>query len=166
MRPERSAGPLGVTLCTISTPCVAGGGFRHYLSLPLSLSLSLSPPSLSFSLSLSGVSLLSLGSRDYGQRRVKGGLGDEARAVRGPVGCHALHDQHPLRCGRRLQGTHTLRRNVKRFRGGLVCKAYRLLYHSTLGLRVIKKRAVGWPVGCHALHDQHPLHCGRRLQRF
>ena len=30
-------------------------------------------------------------------------------------------------------------RNVKRFRGGLVFKAYRLLYHSTLGLRVIKK---------------------------
>ena len=29
-----------------------------------------------------------------------------------------------------------LRRNVKRFRGGLVCKAHRLLYHSTLGLRV------------------------------
>ena len=33
-----------------------------------------------------------------------------------------------------------LRRNVKRFRGGLVCKAHRLLYHSTLGLRVIKKK--------------------------
>ena len=33
-----------------------------------------------------------------------------------------------------------LRRNVKRFRGGLVFKAHRLLYHSTLGLRVIKKR--------------------------
>jgi len=30
-----------------------------------------------------------------------------------------------------------LRRNVKRFRGGLVFKAHRLLYHSTLGLRVI-----------------------------
>jgi len=32
------------------------------------------------------------------------------------------------------------RGNVKRFRGGLVFKAHRLLYHSTLGLRVIKKR--------------------------
>jgi len=31
-------------------------------------------------------------------------------------------------------------RNVKRFRGGLVLKAHRLLYHSTLGLRVIKKK--------------------------
>jgi len=33
-----------------------------------------------------------------------------------------------------------LSRNVQRFRGGLVCKAHRLLYHSTLGLRVIKKK--------------------------
>ena len=29
---------------------------------------------------------------------------------------------------------------MKRFRDGLVCKAHRLLYHSTLGLRVIKKK--------------------------
>jgi len=32
-----------------------------------------------------------------------------------------------------------LRRNVKRFRGGLVFEADGLVYHSTLGLRVIKK---------------------------
>ena len=31
-------------------------------------------------------------------------------------------------------------RNVKRFRRGLVFKAHRRLYHSTLGLRVIKKK--------------------------
>ena len=31
-------------------------------------------------------------------------------------------------------------RNVKRFRGGLVFKAHRRLYHSTPGLRVIKKK--------------------------
>jgi len=31
-------------------------------------------------------------------------------------------------------------RNVERFRGGLALKAHRLLYHSTLGLRVIKKK--------------------------
>jgi len=31
-------------------------------------------------------------------------------------------------------------RNVKRFRGGLVFKAHRLLYHSILGSRVIKKK--------------------------
>ena len=30
--------------------------------------------------------------------------------------------------------------NVQWFRGGLVFKAHRLLYHSTLGLRVIKKK--------------------------
>jgi len=29
---------------------------------------------------------------------------------------------------------------VQRFRGGLVFKDHRLLYHSTLGLRVIKKK--------------------------
>ena len=29
---------------------------------------------------------------------------------------------------------------TQRFRGGLVFKAYRLVYHSTLGLRVIKKK--------------------------
>jgi len=33
-----------------------------------------------------------------------------------------------------------LRRNVKRFQGGLVLKAHRLVYHSTLGWRVIKKK--------------------------
>ena len=33
-----------------------------------------------------------------------------------------------------------LRRTVKRFRGGLVFKAHRLLYHSTLGSGVIKKK--------------------------
>jgi len=32
---------------------------------------------------------------------------------------------------------------VKRFRSGLVFKAHRLLYHSTLGLRVIKKEKKG-----------------------
>ena len=33
-----------------------------------------------------------------------------------------------------------LRRDVKRFRGGLLFKAHRLLYHSNLGVRVIKKK--------------------------
>jgi len=33
-----------------------------------------------------------------------------------------------------------LSRNVERFRGGLVFKAHRLLYYSTLGTRVIKKK--------------------------
>ena len=34
-----------------------------------------------------------------------------------------------------------LDRNVQRFRVGLVFKAHRLLYHSTLGLGVIKKKS-------------------------
>jgi len=35
---------------------------------------------------------------------------------------------------------NALCRNLKRFRGGLVFKGYRLVYHSTLGLRVIKMK--------------------------
>ena len=35
---------------------------------------------------------------------------------------------------------------MKRFRGGIVFKAHRLLYHSTLGLRVIKKKKKIKPV--------------------
>ena len=38
------------------------------------------------------------------------------------------------------QEEELLRTNVKRFRGGLVFKAHRLVYHSTLGWRVIKKK--------------------------
>ena len=37
-------------------------------------------------------------------------------------------------------GLQLLYRNVQRFRGVLVFKAHRLLYHSTLGLRVITKK--------------------------
>jgi len=36
--------------------------------------------------------------------------------------------------------TQLLSRNVQRFRGGLVFQAHRLLYHSTLGLKVMKKK--------------------------
>ena len=39
-----------------------------------------------------------------------------------------------------MQQEQLLRINVKRSRGGLVFKAHRLLYHSTLGLRVIKNK--------------------------
>ena len=41
-------------------------------------------------------------------------------------------------CSRRLVGTLTCR-NVQRFRGGLAFEAHGLFYHSTLGLRVIKR---------------------------
>ena len=44
---------------------------------------------------------------------------------------HLFHD-----CSEeRLLSSH-----VERFRGGLVCKAHRLVYRSTLGSRVIKKK--------------------------
>ena len=43
-------------------------------------------------------------------------------------------------CSRAPIQEHLLSRNVERFRGGLVFKAYRLLYHSTLGSRVMKKK--------------------------
>ena len=38
-----------------------------------------------------------------------------------------------------LRAHNFVRRIVKRFRGGLAFKAHRVLYHSTLGSRVIKK---------------------------
>ena len=51
---------------------------------------------------------------------------------------------HPFQPRRYLFGgeesDQLLCRNVKRFRGGLVFEAHRLLYHSTLGLRVIQKK--------------------------
>ena len=51
--------------------------------------------------------------------------------IGGVVEATPLHEVSPIQL---------LRRNVKRFRGGLVYKAHRLLYHPTLGLRGIKKR--------------------------
>jgi len=50
-----------------------------------------------------------------------------------------------------------LSRNVKRFRGGLVFKAHRLLYHSTLGLRVIKKKKHSILVGLRTTSPQSGL---------
>ena len=38
--------------------------------------------------------------------------------------------------------------NVNRFRGGLAFKAHRRVYHSTLGLRVIKKKREVWGARC------------------
>ena len=38
------------------------------------------------------------------------------------------------------------RRNEQRFRGGLVFKAHRLLFHSTLGWSVIQKKREGAPL--------------------
>jgi len=51
-----------------------------------------------------------------------------------------LERHHQVRHRRALKGEKLVFRNVKRFQGGLVFKAHRLFYHSTLGLRVIKKK--------------------------
>ena len=56
-------------------------------------------------------------------RKVGFDLVEDAREVRGGDGLRYRDVPHPLL-----------------FRGGLVFKAHRLLYHSTLGSRVIKKR--------------------------
>jgi len=53
-----------------------------------------------------------------------------------------LGSSHSLRPWPACFGGLLLRRKVKRFRGGLVFEAHRLLYHSTLGLRVINKKKV------------------------
>ena len=45
-----------------------------------------------------------------------------------------------VRVGLELVQEQLLRINVNRFRGGLVFNALRLVYHSTLGLGVIKKK--------------------------
>ena len=37
---------------------------------------------------------------------------------------------------------------VQRFRGGLAFKAHRLVYHSTLGSRVVKKKKEPCAAGC------------------
>ena len=43
-----------------------------------------------------------------------------------------------------IQG-QLLSRNVKRFRGGIVFKAHRLVYHSTLSSRATKKQVLEGP---------------------
>ena len=45
-----------------------------------------------------------------------------------------------LLAGQLFWGGQLLHRNVQRFRGGIVSQAQRRLYHSTLGLKVIKKK--------------------------
>jgi len=60
----------------------------------------------------------------------------------------ALHP-HPARQSDFLnKPMELLYRHLQRFRGGLVFKAHRRVYHSTLGLRVIKKKK-------HCTHTPH-----------
>ena len=99
------------------------------LSLLLSLSLSLSPPPLSLSLPLFApppnpmgwrVTFLSL------CRRLKSTTCVLRSATRQRSGQYAALTSEE--------------RNLKQFRGGLVFKAHIVLYHPTLGSRVIKKK--------------------------
>ena len=59
-------------------------------------------------------------------------------------GCHRLIEggDRPMEGGHVPMQGGDRRRNVKWFRGGLIFKAHRLLYHSTLGSRVTKKKKV------------------------
>jgi hypothetical protein len=55
----------------------------------------------------------------------------------------SLHPNPQIRTPKlhqQVQREQLLSRNAERFRGGLVFKAHILLYHSTLGSRVIKKK--------------------------
>ena len=58
-----------------------------------------------------------------------------------PEVLHPLAIRDPPDHARSLE--QLLYKNMQRFRGGLVFKAHRRLYHSTLGLRVIKKKKHG-----------------------
>ena len=53
----------------------------------------------------------------------------------------------------RSAAARLLRSNLKRFRGGLVFKIHRLVYHSTLGSRVIQKRRSDLDVFGEGLQD-------------
>jgi len=54
-------------------------------------------------------------------------------------------------------------RDVLRFRGGLVFKAHRLVYHSTLGVRVIKKKKKEQLKGCNGLLSKNGSSQGQTL---
>ena len=77
---------------------------------------------------------------------------------------YTLHPKHETSAPPTASATwyeQLLRRNLKRCRGGLVFKAHRLLYHSTLGSRVIKKKkALGrlllTPRLQHGAHSKNP----------
>ena len=55
---------------------------------------------------------------------------------------------------------------VKRFRGGLVVKSHKLLYHSALGLRVMKKKKkFRWGGGGGSAYVARKFPLGRGLMR-
>ena len=54
----------------------------------------------------------------------------------------SIREKKQLGRAKLARATRLRQRSVQRFRGGLVFKAHRRLYHSTLGLRVIKKKRI------------------------
>jgi hypothetical protein len=64
------------------------------------------------------------------------------KLIRGQIPRPCILEPRRAASGARIQrsGSGHTPRNVKRFRGGLVVEAYKLLYRSTLGSRVIKKK--------------------------
>ena len=77
------------------------------------------------------------------QSQVRGSLpGNDCAFLVARFGVQGLHLRFsaPAKADGLTFEEQLLHRNVQRFRGGLVFKAHRLLYHSTLGLRVIKKK--------------------------
>ena len=99
------------------------------------------------------------------QSRLDSGLGLQVKIP----SCSLLAGLTPSRFHSKSK---VFRRNVRRFRGGLVFKAHRLWHHSTLGSRVIKKRKrtvafgtrghgqdVGAGVGLRHAHPTHDLAC-------
>ena len=69
--------------------------------------------------------------------RVIGGSSGGGRFLMGEVPLYGCWGCLISRLESSKEDEQLLRINVKRFRGGLVFKAHRLLHHSTLGLRVI-----------------------------
>ena len=81
---------------------------------------------------------------------VLGSVGEVAHLEFGVV--HVAH-------GRLVPGVQ--RQHLRR--GGLVFEAHRLLYHSTLGVRVMKEREGATPAPAH--REVPVFHCWRRNQR-
>ena len=64
-----------------------------------------------------------------------------------------------------LQWKQVLGRHVERFRGGLVFKAHEMVFHSTLGSTVIKKKEKKWTqLGAHPGLDHLPAQLGEGLE--
>jgi len=93
--------------------------------------------SLSLPLPLSSLPLPDTGPRTY-LRRIDSCI--TQLKAQGPSRTCYKSKEEEKKIQNAARGEQVLGRNVKRIQGGLVFKAHRLLYHSTLGSRVIKKK--------------------------